>query len=49
MKIIMILSLALVGCNTVPMHPDEMCIISEKRLVGGDFVEIYTVDRRCRD
>lgn len=47
-KLLLILSLFLVGCNTTSINPDRMCILSEKRFMDGKFIEIYNVERRCK-
>ena len=49
MKIVLIFSLFLVSCKTAHINPDTMCIIHEKRLINGEFVEIYDIERRCND
>lgn len=46
-KLLLVLSLFLVGCTTGQINPDRMCIIHEKRFFNGEFIEVYNVDRRC--
>lgn len=47
LKILLSLSLFLVGCTTGQIDPDKMCIIHEKRFFNGEFVEVYNPERRC--
>lgn len=49
MKTALILSLFLVACKSAPINPETMCIIHEKRLVNGEFVEVPSLNRRCDD
>lgn len=49
LKLLIISSLFLAACKSAPINPETMCIIHEKRLVNGEFVEVPSLNRRCSD